>query len=447
MLAILLVRSTAENPHTNLIESRKALLAFKPPPVPDEENAALEYEKAFKLFVSYGKLTGKESFNDDRIPQDPVFMLGVPASDLDQPQVQQFLNANIASYAWLDAAMLKSKINWGHDYMLPAGLGNDNRYRLLDASRRMSLRALVRARAGDHAGAAHDLKAIWIFASHVDSDGFLFDKMMGESFRSIAITCMQLIVLYYTPQRAEDIETYRDSFGPLPDPRASARQVALQELANTTYIIDWFAETDEQTLHRMMSIPLFGADPIASRLPYAMVYGSDRKALIETNSEALECAKRDELAPDDQELWRKHQHGPVVFAKLYSVNSGIRRIQLQLLKEADTLQCMKMALIELAFRARNGKERFTLDDRGTLVLKGTADFSTGRPLAICVDTQELVISARQKVKYPAGTIRVYSFGMNGEDDYGQNSWSIGHAGKRDGDDPCFILPPLKAKQP
>ena len=74
---ILLFRSNAEDPRKNYIESQKAVLAMAPPPIPDVENAAVDYRNAFKLFVP-GSRTDDPEGNLDR--EGPFFQTPLVAA-------------------------------------------------------------------------------------------------------------------------------------------------------------------------------------------------------------------------------------------------------------------------------------------------------------------------------------------------------------------------------
>src|SRR5438309_1808021 len=82
VFAILMLRGDAEDPHKNHIESKKALLALAPPPVPDAENAALNYNKAFAAFAKY---TGPQE-------DDPVANLNREGAFFENPAVTTFLS-------------------------------------------------------------------------------------------------------------------------------------------------------------------------------------------------------------------------------------------------------------------------------------------------------------------------------------------------------------------
>src|SRR6185295_13183045 len=159
VFAMLMVRGIAEDPHKNEIKSRAAILAFRPPGVPDSDNAALVYRKAFAAFVSYSKVKSTLPPSSPE-PENPELLLGRSSEELKQAHVQAYLNANTQCLALVEAAAKMPRCDWKTDLTNLSAVSSTPFSELRTGSRLLLLRARIRAHAGDHSGAAQDFQYI-----------------------------------------------------------------------------------------------------------------------------------------------------------------------------------------------------------------------------------------------------------------------------------------------
>jgi hypothetical protein len=440
---ILLLRSTAEDPHVNMVQSRKMLVALQPPAVADSENAAFDYRQAFKTFVSYSKMTGISGQIRKGQPRDPIELPNAPSAALEQPHIQAYLVANAAAFPLLEAAVQKVGCDWKTDYLNPFFASTDHLSGLRQAARLLILRARVRAHAGDQTGATRDLNAVRIVATHARRDHFLLNELVSLSIESMNFSALESIVMHDTPADIDVLDAYRAALGPILDPRDEILKTVETESAAGLFMLDWAALQDPRTL-----ISLGGTvGPETETTPYRLIYGSDRKTLKGVYEELHGYVMWGELAALENELLRRNGNGPAPLAMTFSPSSA--RMQVAFLRCVETRRCADTALALLMFRIKHGRDAKTLEELVPEYLPmAPVDFFNHLPLRLRVDDQPLVVAHKpDPLKFPAGLVRVYSLGLNRKDDAGDNTWwCLTRTGlQTTADDPVFIIPPSQKK--
>jgi hypothetical protein len=233
--AVLMLRSTAEDPQKNYAASREAVLAFQPPTLPAAENAAPDYKKAFIAFTPF---SGPSEL-------DPGYNLTRDSKFFEDPGVLAHLTANAATLAALDAATAKERVNWNYDYSLGYKIRQINLLTMRNTASLLGARARVLARRGDHTAAASDLRRMQVMARHLSSDPFLINGMVGLAMQSDAGEVMQATLLYDTPVKAADIEAYRKAFDDGANPHVDFARHCDFEFALQAYTIDGVATASE----------------------------------------------------------------------------------------------------------------------------------------------------------------------------------------------------------
>ena len=277
VFAMLLMRGDGEDPRPNLAQSRAAVLALAKAPVPDAENAALDYVKSSAAWVSDARVKATLPPSDTKLDL-PDVVLYRPSAEIEKPYVQAYVLANATYLSLLEAAAQKSRCDWKRDYLDFITSKGAPFSELRTAARLLVLRARTRAHSGDHAGAAHDLGTLHAIARHTSADRVMLSGLVESSIHAIGNAGLQAILIYDPPALASDIEAYRKSVGCVANPNAEIRKYMESELTALVHFVDQFASMDEAARAR---------SPVGAMLGYPMFYGSDRKTMIAYKDEVL----------------------------------------------------------------------------------------------------------------------------------------------------------------
>ena len=436
--AILMLRGDAEDPRKNHIESKKAVLALAPPPVPDAENAALNYRKAFAAFVGF-----MGPWNDD-----PENNLGREGAYFETPAVASFLSSNAAAFTLLEAATDQQRCNWNLDYSQGYLMNTSHYSGMRHCARMLSLRARMRAHSDDHLGAAEDLKRANTLARHLSGDRTLLNGLVAISIQAIVDAAMQSIVIHDTPKQDVEIHAYRNAMKFDTDPSVEFCRIYESETLFQAEMTDSLATLDEEAASRATKLGI----SIESAAVFRLIYGTERKTQQAIKEDVLKCARNGEWLSDsiDKDILRRNQKGPALFSMM--TMPSFTRAQTAMTRVADSRRCIDSALAILQFRVEKARDPKSLDELVPEFLPAVpVDGFRHNPLAMLVDETEIELSHREgapKQKLPPGSLRIYSFGRNGMNDQGRCEWSIesldrSNPGKKAWDDNVFFLPPNK----
>ena len=435
VFAILMLRGDAEDPRKNHIESKKALLALAPPPVPDAENAALNYRKAFKAILGYA---GPQEDN-------PESNLGREGAYFEKPAVATFLASNAAGFTLLEAATDQQLCDWKLDYSQGFLMNLSHFSSMRNCTRMLCARARFRAHAGDHAGAADDLKRANMLARHLSGDRTLLSGLVVVSIQAIVDAALQSIIIHDTPQQDVEIEAYRRAMKYNADPSDEFCRIFESETTFQAEMLDRLATLDEASSAMVSALGI----PRESGTALRLIYGTERKTQLAIKQDVLKCARNGEwlLDSNDANILHRNQKGPAIFSMM--TMPAFTRVQTALTREVDSRRCMDTALATLQFRAQNGRDPKSLDELIPKFLPAVpVDWFTHKPLVMKINDAEIELYSRTgvpKCNLPPGSLRIYSFGRNGKDDHGHCDWSIEriNTNKMTGDDGVFFVPPIK----
>ncbi len=432
--AILMLRGDAEDPRKNHIESKKALLALAPPPVPDAENAALNYRKAFTAFVGF-----PGPWNDD-----PVMNLGRESAYFETPAVASFLTSNAAAYTLLEAATDQQRCNWNLDYSQGFLMNSSHYSGMRQCARMLCFRARIRAHSDDHLGAAADLKRANMLARHLSGDRTLLNELDVISIQAIVDATLQSIIIHDTTKQENEIGAYRNVMKFTTDPSVEFCRVYEGETIFQAEMTDRLADDTSNSMAASLGIPMETATT------FRLIYGTERKTQQAIKEDVLKCARNGEWLSESiyTKILQRNQKGPAIFSMM--TMPGFTRAQCAMAREADSRLCIDTALAVLDFRIKHERDPNSLDELVPDFLPTVpVDFFTRKPLALLVDKAEteLYFGARAPKYNLHGSLRIYSFGRNGKDEHGHNPTSIEqiHTGRMVGDDIVFFLPPIKKK--
>ena len=156
-----------------LVESKRALVAMQPAPLPDARNAALHWRNAFRARSGANNTTlANESNPLDVSPNSPA---------------RVHLAANAALLAAADQAADLPECNWDLDYSLGLNLPLPHLSTMRDCARICALRARVAAADNDWPAVLRSMKTMSAAADHVRSDpAILISVLVSVAIDSIS---------------------------------------------------------------------------------------------------------------------------------------------------------------------------------------------------------------------------------------------------------------------
>lgn len=182
------------------------LREIAPPPLPDEENAALLYVKAFTL-LPRTKGNGKKQITDEDTVTYSRFISDVPAKKhkVTLDQVREALNGTEAALALIRQAAAMPQARFPVDWEAGAAANFPHHSKLRSLSRLMAAHAKLSAIEGRPNVALDDIEAIIGMARHTLHEPILIGQLVGYACLNIASQTLEQVLDYTQP----DIEDSR----------------------------------------------------------------------------------------------------------------------------------------------------------------------------------------------------------------------------------------------
>lgn len=328
-LAIILAfRGTNEEAAANFERSRQEMLAASPPEVPDEENAALDYRAA-------GKVYAPGPWN----PTDPAPSRFRPLSTAEE--VASFLTANAVALAHVRKGARKSACNGGLDWIGLKAMPD-----FITGPQLLNIFARERARQGDHAGAVEALRDCYAIARQAES----YTWAWWQRAASDADDAIMEIVFWDPPGTSAEVMQYRNVVWKERD----ARQRTLKHLqaakAHILYKLDGFACGAIPTSAFAWQDAVLLPRPGNARM---LLYASERQKFCRLIDDAMDCARNGQWERLD-ELGKQFRRGPAVFIQPETVL--IFRI------EEENARILDTGLAFLQFRLKRGRDPVKLSE-------------------------------------------------------------------------------------
>lgn len=468
LVGFLMLRGTFSDPQANLAESQRLIDEIKPAPVPDAENAALVYRKAFAAGVNF---QASAILRPEEVAGPDTVLLG-------HPVVQSYFLANASARKLFFDASRMEKCNWN----LKLNDTSANAFWLHTGMRwgayLLAAHARWLAHCGDHAGAAAEIAAIYRMAHHVGTDRLLAASRIELEMVGIADAAIQQIALWDTPTTLEELSRYRQLV--MAPRRPDERYVYIMqgERAWMLHKFDLMAVGDANAACLVVD---------ADDIKYAMiVLSADRECykhatqvFLDRVGEGQVPTTQQELASEFRSIAREAQAGPG-----QETGQAVEEVVGALIsfrRSADSGRVTAAGLAFLAYRIKYGKDPASLDELVPEYLPEVpVGASDGKPLRMRKDNggmnfeyleDRLLLSDRldkfAKLASPTkledgpalgakngcckGLVRIYALGENGEDNDGFATgvltgeqvsyvyWAIDP--DRPADDTSFAVPP------
>jgi hypothetical protein len=405
LIIILMLRSTAQDAHQNLQKSRAELAALAPPPVKDEDNAAIPIMKAM---ASWTKFIGPSK-------DEPQNILSYPSDKFETPAVKAYFQANATCIQAIHDAVRMPECHWSCDYSADWGSMTPHLIRVREAARILAASARMNAHAANHAAAAADIDTIYKLAQLVGKDPLLEAGTTANACAHTADSAIESILAYDPPTTESDLNQYCESLWMdrriakrFCESMRGERAVLLREL--------------DQEANRNSSPEVYKSDCGVPNSAYRLLYGSERASMEGAFDDILWETSRSGI-PDwmaFQRIVRDNQHGlagmSFHFMAMYeTAGNSFQGIQ----ESASRMQC---ALAVKAFQLKYNRDPIKLSDVVPEFLPHiphSAFLAGGFNLKLTVDKKGSDWPPR---KYFDGkpVIKIYSF-RDGDDDGGKDS--------------------------
>jgi hypothetical protein len=423
---ILMLRHTFYDAHAALKQSRRDLVALQPDPVPEEENAALVYANvALAPYAGPSKL-------------EPSSLLEMDGRLLDRPEIAQYIKNNAAQLKAIHQAASMPCCNWDLDYTQGFSIPLPYLSQVRAYARILALEARIKARAGDHAGAARNVREMMTLADHMDNDPILICGLVACAIRSIAIHAVEAIVWWEPPDQAAQLRAYKAALGTPADPRS--QYVRAMEVERRMGLL-----TADQLSTQKLPLTALTGQPEPALL--SLFIGAERDCLDRTYRELASGDGKTENSGDVLEIVDRNRSGSAVLASMLLPVAGKVLTQFTRVEEHRRLSIVGLALLE--YRLVHGKDAAALE----LLIPGLLaelplDENADQP-RMRVDSTGLYYpdhfqSGKPLPRRGPGLIRVYYCGENKRDDGGMSHWRDDGPGGNthpDADDPAFHVPP------
>lgn len=410
IIGLLMLRSTAENPETNLVKSVAQAKAREPAPVPDEENAAGAYRKAIAALP-------RNRVSD--YDKDPEGRNAAVSPDLLRSvETQNFIKLNAPALQQIRNASRLEKCNWGTDYAKGAAAPMTYFGGLRRAVRLLALQAVNFAEQGNHAAAAENIRAVNRIVKHCQVDRTLIGAMVCNALRGINRNTVQMIVFQYCPKRHEEIAEYRDACVSRHDPWDELQAAMIGE---RDFIL---IGLDQLAAKRIVVNTSATFSSISFEVPLVPWYGSERKAflaIMDDMDSNFQARRWNFINEPDEAALSRFQLGPVMYAT--SVVPVLRRGVQSALENAQSERVLDLGMAALQFRLKQGREIESTQELvpGYFTVLPQDIFHPDKPLMMRKDADGYFCGVPSKgrayIKQP-GLIRFYSTGRNGVDDDG-----------------------------
>jgi len=185
------------------MEGAAQALSVAPARIPDRDNAALLYQKAFEAFdmVAVKPMVHGTS---SQYKQTNWYDLGAADYPAGDPQLRDYLERNKPALAILRRATALADCYFHRDYCQPLyAMPLPELTKLRQASRLLGASARCRAAAGNIKGALEDIAAIRNLARHACDEPFLISTLVGIAIDSMATGALEGILCSTRPATAD----------------------------------------------------------------------------------------------------------------------------------------------------------------------------------------------------------------------------------------------------
>jgi hypothetical protein len=431
LLALLLLRGLAEDPHENLRVSRARLKMLQPPDVPDEENAALVIESALAARVKY---TGPNEFN-------PEMILGRGHKTFERPEVQLYFAANANVMRQLLVAAEMEKCSFQVDFTTANTFPIRHMSSCRFAARLLATYAQEQARRGNHVEAAHAVRGVFQIARKLEMDRLLICRLVTDAIRDLGYAAVEVICQVDPPAAISEVDAYQQALPTERDPYPSMNAVIDAESAWGLFAFD------------QLAVQRCGANTGGSDLSYllrgstVLWYGPERHAFLDVVNGFREFTASRQIPSRalSIDLLRKYQQGPVTV--IDSLLPSFGRAWVSMLQCAERGRVVGVGLDCLRFRLKHGRDPGTLEDLCPEMRAAVPrDLFHGHAFRLLVDApgEEERKSKMEPYRFDR-LLRIYSFGPNGKDDGGKPTWVVWSSEDYPGD-VTFAIPALGAKR-
>jgi hypothetical protein len=421
LIAVMILRGSMEDPEENYEQSRAAVEALKQPPVPPEENAWTDYQKALAVRVMY------KGSNDT----NPFYKTDDDSKYFKPEDIQELWKDNADAIALLHACAQKKRCDVGLD-LLNTNLNFPSLLNLREMGNLLAMDARCHAIAGNHQAGAKSLRSICSLAKHLESSPLLIMEMMASALRSIADDAFGAIVTFEDLKSIDDLQAYKEALEQQrSDPYQRFARCLEYEIAVTVYQLD-----------AGVSGKVFGRGTMPSNLT-PLWHGSDRqcfKAVGEASIHALRSRREPE---DTKSAIARHQNGPAIITSMWMPSFSRAYLSSFLTDESARLAVVAAAYLQ--YRIKHKRDPLTIEQL-------VPEFLPAIPMGIFHDKP--IRFTAEKPHKPVSTIlsgswlyqdkpsiRIYTVGRNGVDDGGNSEG--GYTNLNEADDTVFFLPPLR----
>ncbi|HEY3324774.1 MAG TPA: hypothetical protein VGP72_30255 [Planctomycetota bacterium] len=436
LIGMILLRGTAEDPEANLVRSRAELLALAPPSIPNTENAATDYATAQALKVGYVR------------PQNAPASLESPANSIfkssecyDDPSFRAIYAANAGAIAAILQGASKERCNFGLNYLPGLSMNMPQLGQMRDNARMLAGSARLSAHLGDHATAAKNIAAIYKMVPHVESDPMLISGLVGIAMCAIADGAVESILAWDMPTKVEEVAAYRKAVWQKRDPAGRFVKVMHGEKTIGLYTIDcMFSGRLNPAAVTAMGLANIPGGPVW--------YGSERKCYVSVMDELVnDPLQTPQRTRDFRAIIERHQVGPAILAGL--LIPVLDRAKSSFCASEEQARVTDVGLAVLQFRLARGRDPKTLDELVPEFLQALPHgVFADVPLILRVDSEGVIEQDGKGVATvrDSGTLRVYAFGPNGQDDKGYKK-DLARFYSEGVDDTVFCIPPMTRTPP
>jgi hypothetical protein len=407
-ILIVMIRPYAQDPVENLKKSRAELAALAPPPLKDEDNAAVAIMKAM---AGYTPFSGKR---DD----DPDVLLNMPGSRFENASVKSYFQANAPVIQQLHDALQLPQCNWNCDYTAEWGMMAPHTRQVRCIARLLAGSARMHAHAADHAEAARCIAAVYRLARLVAQDAEMNAQKTAFSSASTADNAIASILAYDPPGTESEFALYREALW--------SDRLIRSNVANALRFerLVWLRELDIRAIKSTPNDTIYGRFAVPEGL-YDLTYGSERATVDATYSDVI--AETSEHGVPDWYGYRasikRNQKGPSILGEyliisFQNVFDGSQENQ----ERANRLQC---AVAVKAYQLKYQRDPTSLSDvvpEFFTQLPNSVRSAGGFNIVKTIDNKGSDIPIR---KFFEGkpVLKVYSF-RDGRDDGGKDSYDV-----------------------
>lgn len=426
LTGVFILRGSMDDPSDNYAQSRAAVQALAPPPVPPEENAWELYKGVFPLMVPY---TGNNDFN-------PFWKTDDDIKHLEAAHVLELWKANAKAIAMLHAAAEKERCNMGMDhvakpYDMPSLLHQREFANLL------ALDARCQAHAGNHLAAVKSLRAIRVLAHHLETQPLIIMEMFATALNSIADEAFGAILAFDTPKTVEELQAYKLALEQKRDPFEQMARSMKYETALFLYNTDAMAIGNKGAVNYYSKIS--GINVHSGLAP--LWYGSDRRCFVGVMYAAVESLLKREQPEETSAAIQRHQTGPAIVTRLAAPSYSRALLCFFDIEERSRLAVAATAFLQ--YRIKHGRDAISMEQLVPEFLPEVPKgFFHDKPIRLTAQrsrklesstTMDLVLYKNRP------SIRIYTVGRNGIDDVGN---SAGYYSEKGEPDDCIFHVPL-----